>query len=579
MKYPLTLLSLTSLLSTSVVANPIFDKTNGILNNINNKDDLFNLFADDSIKEKFLSNLDSKTILDKIALNPKIHQNVLDFLENRKDSLFTFDKLPFNLPNKIDDLLSSNKKKSIKKSINKIPFNWDYIITPSTQDIKNDDSNLVNYQLRVNKINNPEKLNIDPNVNQYSGYLDILNEDKHFFYWFFESRNDPKNDPVILWLNGGPGCSSLTGLFFELGPSSIDAKLKPINNPHSWNNNASVIFLDQPVNVGYSYLGENGDSSVSNTVAAGKDVYAFLKLFFKQFPQFNKGQTFHIAGESYAGHYIPVFAEEILSHPAEKRGFNLDSVLIGNGLTDPLTQYSYYEPMACGNGGEPPILDQNTCDGMLDSLDRCLTLIQSCYDSESIWSCVPASIYCNNAQLGPYQRTGKNVYDVRKPCEGGNLCYPELQYVDDYLNQKFVMEAVGAEVSNYESCNFDINRNFLFNGDWMKPYQRQVTNLLDNYDLPILIYAGDKDFICNWLGNQAWTNELPWKNQENFQTAQEKKWISEFDGDHIGDFKSYDKLTFLRVFGAGHMVPYDQPGNALQMVNTWVNGFKVDNKN
>src|SRR5271154_4615180 len=99
---------------------------------------------------------------------------------------------------------------------------------------------------------------------------------------FFESRNDPQNDPVVLWLNGGPGCSSLTGLFLELGPASIDENLKLVHNPYSWNANASVIFLDQPVNVGFSYSG----SSVTNTIAAGKDVYALLTLFFKQFPEY-----------------------------------------------------------------------------------------------------------------------------------------------------------------------------------------------------------------------------------------------------------------------------------------------------
>jgi cathepsin A (carboxypeptidase C) len=221
---------------------------------------------------------------------------------------------------------------------------------------------------------------------------------------FFESRNDPKNDPVILWLNGGPGCSSLTGLFLELGPSSIDKKLKLHSNPYSWNANASVIFLDQPVNVGYSYSG----GSVSNTVAAGKDVYALLTLFFKQFPEYAK-QDFHIAGESYAGHYIPVFTSEILAH--KKRNINLKSVLIGNGLTDGLTQYEYYKPMACGEGGYPAVLDESECQAMENALPRCQSLIQNCYDSESVWSCVPASIYCNNALIGPYQRTGQ----VRAP--------------------------------------------------------------------------------------------------------------------------------------------------------------------
>lgn len=246
----------------------------------------------------------------------------------------------------------------------------------------------------------------------------------------------------------------------ELGSSHIDENVKLIYNDFSWNSNASVIYLDQPVNVGYSYSG----SDVSNTVAAGKDVYALMTLFFKQFPEYTK-QPFHIAGESYAGHYIPVFAHEILSH--KNRNINLKSVLIGNGLTDGLTQYEYYRPMACGDGGWPAVLSESQCQSMDNALPRCQSLIQRCYDSESTWACVPASIYCNNALLGPYQQTGQNVYDIRSPCEDdSNLCYSELGYIAKYLNQDKIMKALGAEVSNYESCNFDINRNFLLGGDW-----------------------------------------------------------------------------------------------------------------
>ena len=78
--------------------------------------------------------------------------------------------------------------------------------------------------------------------------------------------------------------------------------------------------------------------------------------------------------------------------------------MIGNGLTDPLVQYEYYEPMACGEGGEPSVLEPEECDGMLNLLPRCLSLIESCYESGSVWSCVPATIYCNNGQMGPYQK-------------------------------------------------------------------------------------------------------------------------------------------------------------------------------
>ena len=267
----------------------------------------------------------------------------------------------------------------------------------------------------------------------------------------------------------------------ELGPSQVDDNLNLVFNPYSWNANASVIFLDQPVNVGYSYSG----GSVSNTIAAGKDVYALMTLFFKQFPEYAH-QDFHIAGESYAGHYIPVFASEILSH--KKRNINLKSVLIGNGLTDGLTQYSYYRPMACGDGGWPAVLDKTECQAMDNALPRCLSLIENCYNSESVWSCVPASIYCNNAMIGPYQRTGQNVYDVRGKCEdSSNLCYSMLGSVSKYLNQKKVQSALGSEVSSYESCNFDINRNFLFQGDWMQPFHRLVPGLIEK--IPVLIYA------------------------------------------------------------------------------------------
>lgn len=426
------------------------------------------------------------------------------------------------------------------------------------------DGKLDSYDLRVKAVD-PSGLNVDPGVKQYSGYLDDNENDKHLFYWFFESRNDPKNDPVVLWLNGGPGCSSLTGLFLELGPARIDKNLQLVHNPYSWNANASVIFLDQPVNVGFSYSG----SGVSNTIAAGKDVYALLTLFFKQFPQYAK-QDFHIAGESYAGHYIPVFASEIMAH--KKTNINLKSVLIGNGLTDGLTQYPYYRPMACGDGGWPRVVDEQTCQGMDNALPRCLSLIESCYDSESVWSCVPASIYCNNAILAPYQRTGQNPYDVREPCKDGNLCYGELDYISKWLNQKSVMKALGVEVDGYESCNFDINRNFLFQGDWMQPFHRLVPGILEK--MPVLIYAGDADFICNWLGNKAWTEALEWPGTKKFAAANMTS--LHIDGDKserkIGEVKSHGNFTYMRIYGAGHMVPLDQPQASLEFFNRWLGG-------
>ncbi|KAI1777790.1 Alpha/Beta hydrolase protein [Hypoxylon cercidicola] len=422
------------------------------------------------------------------------------------------------------------------------------------------DGSLEAYNLRAKAVD-PSELGVDK-VKQYSGYLDDEANDKHLFYWFFESRNDPKNDPVVLWLNGGPGCSSMMGLFMELGPSSVqkDGSLK--YNEYSWNSNASVIFIDQPVNVGYSY----SSNPVSNTIAASKDIYALLTLFFHNFPEYAE-QPFHITGESYAGHYIPVFASEILSH--KNRNINLQSIAIGNGLTDPYTQYAQYRPMACGEGGYDAVLDESECQSMDNSLPRCQSLISGCYESDSVWSCVPAAIYCNNAFIGPYQRTGYNVYDIREKCKDQeNLCYTETAWISQYLNQEKVIKAVGAEVQDYESCNTDINRNFLFQGDWSKPFHRLVPNIIK--EIPVMIYAGDADFICNWLGNKAWSEDLEWSGKKGFNAAEMEG--LKIGKDQYGEVKSSGNFTFVRIYQAGHMVPFNQPEGSLDVFNRWIGG-------
>ncbi|KAJ2500988.1 hypothetical protein GGH96_002305 [Coemansia sp. RSA 1972] len=430
---------------------------------------------------------------------------------------------------------------------------------------------LPNYQLRIKQ----PKL-CDANTTQYSGYLDTA-EDRHFFFWFFEARNAKREDaPIVLWMNGGPGCSSFTGLLMELGSCRIDKGGKSASfNKYGWNDQAHVIFIDQPLNVGFSY-----GKDVFNSYEAGQDVYKFLQLFYHSFPEYAQSEL-HVFGESYAGHYVPATAKAI--HEAnlefsqklslntlsaaekQKRVLPLTSIGVGNGLTDPLIQYKYYSKMAC-NSTYDPVLRQDQCDKMDSTYPTCARLIDACYKWQNRIACLPAQTYCNS-MLATYQQSGANPYDVRIPCEGGNLCYPIMGDIDAYLNSPDVQKELGSDVSKFESCSQKTYSGFMLSGDWMKPYVRELPPLLEA-GIRVLIYAGDADFICNWYGNKAWSEALEWSGKTSFAGSADEDWI--VGGKAAGEARTFKNFSFLRVFGAGHMVPYDQPENSLDMINRWI---------
>jgi len=179
---------------------------------------------------------------------------------------------------------------------------------------------------------------------QESGYIKLPHKkDGNYFYWFFESRSDPVTDPLVLWLTGGPGGSSMMALLTENGPCTVGDNLTTINNPYSWTSNANVIWLDQPIGVGFSY-GEPTDYDHTEDDVA-HNIFAFLQLWLEKHPKF-KNHPFFVTGESYAGHYIPVVAHYIMEQQskAEKDNvhINLQGIAMGNGLTNPIIQVNYH---------------------------------------------------------------------------------------------------------------------------------------------------------------------------------------------------------------------------------------------
>ncbi|KAG2226576.1 hypothetical protein INT45_005062, partial [Circinella minor] len=408
---------------------------------------------------------------------------------------------------------------------------------------------------------------------QYSGYIDNFETDDHFFFWFFESRSSPTTDPVVLWLNGGPGCSSMMGAWMELGPCLVDKSgNSTVRNEHSWNSVANIVFLDQPVNVGYSY----GKSEIRNSKESARDVAAFLQLFFGEFPQYGDN-PFHISGESYGGHYLPALATELIRQNKEAEQGHIhipfESMLIGNGWTEPRTQLQHYETYSCDNDSKyKPIYDEQECEEMRNTYPRCESLMTACYKYPSPITCVPANLYCEKTQQGNFGATGLNPYDIRKKCTGeSGLCYDEIDAISKYANDPELRWELGVdnEAGEYNGCSESVGHLFSLTGDGALDFSQDVADTLAE-DVRVLLYVGDMDWICNWYGNLAWSQNMEWPGKQGYTAASVEPWFNKITLQKAGEVRSHDNLTFLRVFDAGHMVPYDQPENALDFFTRWL---------
>ncbi|KAG5513365.1 hypothetical protein PMAC_001428 [Pneumocystis sp. 'macacae'] len=458
------------------------------------------------------------------------------------------------------------------------------------------------YQLRVRSFTD---MRIDF-VKQHAGYIDI--EDKHFFFWFFESRSNPSKDPLLIWLNGGPGCSSMYGLLTAIGPSKLDRKTgRPYYNPYSWNQHSSILFLDQPVNVGFSY----SDNPVKTSFAASGDFYAFLIMFLSKFPQYSNLDV-HLAGESYAGHYIPLFAsvismnqdesdedlyeieikqneskealykteneqnkEEALYKAKNEQNavtINLRSIIIGNGLVDPPNQFPYYHYMGC-NGSYGRVLPKEVCSKMLTKYPECRRYVKLCTEFQCPCVCKVAYDSCVDILLRPYVDHSIDIYDIRNRCKDD--CTSEItKVVENFMNTPSNKQLFNA-TKNFTGCNMTVYTLFHDTGELMESVVTYIEELL-SVGIKVLIFAGDADVICNWYGTHSWVHKLDWEGSSYFNENRYKPWTlarkigKKPAGTLVGEKKTYNGLTLLRVYNAGHVTPMDQPEASYDMYMRWI---------
>ncbi|KAJ4792988.1 Carboxypeptidase [Rhynchospora pubera] len=380
------------------------------------------------------------------------------------------------------------------------------------------------------------------------------------FYFFFESRGK-SSDPVVIWLTGGPGCSSELALFYENGPFKIADNLSLVWNQYGWDKASNLIYVDQPTGTGFSYSTDPRDIRFGEKGVAN-DLYDFLQAFFTEHSEY-LNNDFYITGESYAGHYIPAFASRVHQGNKNEEGLriNLKGFAIGNGLTDPEIQYGAYADFALDMG----LIGESTHKTISKIYPLCKLGIELCSTTGAV-ACIASYALCNSIFNSILLSAGNiNYYDVRKQCEG-TLCY-DFSKLDEFLNNKSVREALGVGNRKFVSCSPLVYEAMI--ADWMRNLEVGIPELIDS-GIKLLIYAGEYDLICNWLGNYRWVNSMKWSGSETFARTNMTSFT--VDGKEAGLIKSYGPLSFLKVHDAGHMVPMDQPKAALEMLRRWTRG-------
>ncbi|OWZ01026.1 Serine protease [Phytophthora megakarya] len=412
---------------------------------------------------------------------------------------------------------------------------------------------------------------------QSAGYIHLPNRiDSHYFYWYFESRNEPSSDPLLVWLPGGPGLSGTFGLLAENGPCAIDDDLSTRPNPYSWTTAANMVWIDLPVNSGFSFSTVEEDDEFTDERVA-ESVFWFLQGFFKKHSNL-QGREIFLIGESYGGHFAPVVAHHIWTKQSEHLfcfastdnvPINLQGIFIGNGLTDPIEIDTHFADMS-ENPFNIKLLTDTKLASMKAAVPECRNLMVKCQTNTSI--CGEAGEYCMRTQLLPILESHRSPYDIRQQCSislsNMTACLRKGPIVKAYLDLPKVREFLGIHpaLGEWTLLNHTINGGFFGAPSYSgcKSTSDKVSDLLEA-GLQVLFYAGDADLLCNVYAIEKTVEKLNWFGSSGFIATKSRAYTTT-TGIEAGTVRSFSKLTYVKVHNAGHMVPADQPEVALDII-------------
>ena len=428
----------------------------------------------------------------------------------------------------------------------------------------------------------------------YSGYLKA-GPVKYFHYMFNVADEDPEEKPLVLWLNGGPGCSSLDGWSVENGPMFLNTNGTFRMNEYSWNKAANMLYIESPGGVGYSFINSSSEEdNIINDDIAAKDNLNALLSFFKKFPEYQK-KDFYISGESYAGVYIPTLSIEIINYNKnvpEDYKINLKGILVGNGVTDlnydttpalfdfafshHITSYEYrinfneycnfnYNKEKCDNLQEY-FLNITSNLNYYNYIEEC----EKPTDENGEINFDSNYFLKNSWAFKNFKRLKVNLKPKNRKLEEINIdndtltapCCNDVPMIK-YFNREDVKKALHVNLTKgWNMCSKKVNEGYL----WQDKTSIWAYQTLFENNIRILIFNGDTDMVCAFNGNIEWIENLnldviePWRS-----------WRAYGDENNIAGYVTkYKGLTFCTVKGAGHEVPKYKPKESYYMFSKFI---------
>ncbi|XP_012576512.1 PREDICTED: probable serine carboxypeptidase CPVL [Condylura cristata] len=397
------------------------------------------------------------------------------------------------------------------------------------------------------------------NIKSYAGYITVNKTyNSNLFFWFFPAQVQPMDAPVVLWLQGGPGGSSLFGLFVEHGPYVVTSNLTLHARDFPWTTTLSMLYIDNPVGTGFSFTDEpQGYATNEDDVA--RDLYSALIQFFQLFPEYQKND-FYATGESYAGKYVPAIAHYIhILNPRMEMKINLKGIALGDAYSDPESIIRGYAAFLYQIG----LLDEEQRKYFQKQCDECIKYIQ-----EEKWALafeVLDKLLDGDLTSDPsyFQNvTGcSNYYNLLQCTE------PEDQsYYGKFLSLPQVRQAIhvgnrtfndGSEVEKY------------LRKDTVQSVKPWLTEIMNNYK--VLIYNGQLDIIVAAPLTELSLMAMNWKGAKEYRTVERKVWrIFKSDSEVAGYVRQVNDFCQVIVRGGGHILPYDQPLRSFDMINRFI---------